>query len=101
MEVLLKLLEESPESVVALIKGWIEKYKLNVYELLKEISKVYADYVNNDEWFALCAEGAKKKFDSYVAAGFTEDQAFTLMLNSNAALANSLQNIKVSNSKGN
>ena len=97
MEVFLKLFEENPESAVTLIKGYIEKYKPIVYELLKEISKVYTDYVDNDDWYALCAKGAKKKFDSYVAAGFSEDQAFTLMLNSNVALTNSLKNVKVNN----
>lgn len=93
MEVLLALLKENPEGIPAVVKEYIGTYKPVVYDVLKELPEIYKDYVNNDEVHKLSAQAAKKKFDSFVEVGFTDDQAFTLLLNSNVALNESLRSM--------
>lgn len=99
MEVLLEILKENPEGIPAVVKEYIGTYKPVVYGVLKELLEIYRDYVNNDELHKLSAQAAKKKFDSFVEAGFTENQAFTLLLNSNASLNESLRNMGNSSKK--
>lgn len=98
LELLLKLIDENPDDVVNLAKEYIDKYKPAVYDLLKLLfADTYKDFVNSD-MYSLTALAAKRKYDAYVEAGFTEDQAFILILNSEAALSKSLNNIKINTS---
>lgn len=71
---------DSLTSLLPLISEIIESYKPFVYGLLQEVVKIYADYANNTEVPALNAKVSKNKYDAYVAAGFTEDQAFSLLM---------------------
>lgn len=71
---------DSLTSLLPLISEIIESYKPFVYGLLQEVVKIYADYANNTEIPALNAKVSKNKYDAYVAAGFTEDQAFSLLM---------------------
>ena len=71
---------DSLTSLLPLVSEIIESYKPFVYGLLQEVVKIYADYANNTEVPALNAKVSKNKYDAYVAAGFTEDQAFSLLM---------------------
>lgn len=71
---------DSLTSLLPLVSEIIESYKPFVYGLLQEVVKIYADYANNTEVPALNAKVSKNKYDAYVAAGFTEDQAFSLIM---------------------
>ena len=71
---------DSLTSLLPLVSEIIESYKPFVYGLLQEVVKIYADYANNTEVPALNAKVSKNKYDAYVVAGFTEDQAFSLLM---------------------
>lgn len=93
MEQILKLLLENPNTLMPVIKKYINSYKPMVYELAQEVVEVYKDYSNNTEYPAIVAKTKKNMYDAYIAVGFTEDQALALMINDNIQL---MKNIKAS-----
>ena len=67
-------------SLLPFIKMTIEKYKPFVYELFHEVVKILNDYSNNTELPAISARITKNQYDAFIAAGFSEDQAFSLLM---------------------
>lgn len=82
-----------------MIKGYIDKYKPIVYELVQEVEEVYKDYSNNVEHPAIVARTKKNMFDAYVDVGFSEDQALALIINDNIQLVKNMK--QISSSMGN
>lgn len=68
------------KSLLPFIKMTIEKYKPFVYELLHEVVKILNDFSNNKELPAISARITKNQYDAFIAAGFSEDQAFSLLM---------------------
>lgn len=103
METILRLLAENPESLGAVVKTYITKYKEPVYDVLKEFMIIAKDYSENTEYPAIQAKIKKNMFDAYVNVGFTENQALTLMINDNIQLMKNIQksvnNASVKNGK--
>lgn len=91
IEKLLVAAMTDPDGAIEEVGGCIEKYKPIAYKALKYFVDIYADYDNNKEWFVLNAKVKKNMYDTYVEAGFTEDQAMALLLNDNIRL---MENIK-------
>ena len=98
-EVLIKMLAENPDAVVALVHGYIEQYKPVVYGLCGEALEVAKDYVNNDDLYELRATTKKKAFDAYVKAGFSENQAIAFIINDNLQLMKNLKEMTSSSAK--
>ena len=94
-EMILKLLKENPEMVMPVIKEMINKYKPLVYELGNELLNVYKDYANNDEYFKTAAQVNYKMYKELVDAGFTDEQAFTLILDRNTRMEKHMASISV------
>lgn len=80
MDKLLETLLSSPETSSALIGTIVDQYKPFVYAVAKEGLKVYKDFANNKEYFETKAIAKKNEFDAYVNAGFTEEQAMSMLL---------------------
>lgn len=103
METILRLLAENPESLGAVVKTYITKYKEPVYDVLKEFMIIAKDYSENTEYPAIQAKIKKNMFDAYVNIGFTENQALALMINDNIQLMKNIQksvnNASVKNGK--
>lgn len=76
MEEMLKAILSSPGAISALFN----EYKPIIYGVLQEAFNCYKDLVNNDEYFTVCAQFYKKKYDALVEAGFTKAQAMAIML---------------------
>ena len=103
MDKILELLKSDPELIVLVAKEYIDKYKPIVYKLLHEGLNVYSDYVNNTELFALEAKGKRNYYDALVNAGFTEDQALTIMIHDDVKFMSNLSQFssRVGNVSGN
>ncbi len=103
METILRLLAENPESLGAVVKTYITKYKEPIYDVLKEFMIIAKDYSENTEYPAIQAKIKKNMFDAYVNVGFTENQALALMINDNIQLMKNIQksvnNASVKNGK--
>lgn len=82
MKTAMELLDllKNPEEVNALITFAMSVLKPILYHSCSEGMAMYKDYVANDEWKALVAENKFKIYQAYVKAGFTEDQAMSLLL---------------------
>ena len=76
MEELLKAILGSPGAITAIFN----EYKPIVYSVIQEAFNCYKDLVNNDEYFAVCAQFYKKKYDALIEAGFSKSQAMAIML---------------------
>ena len=87
---LLKILAESQKKTSDSIKdeiiGYINEYKPVVIEVAKELFNVYKSYVDNEDVHTYAAKNLMKTYQAYIAAGFTEGQAFILLLNSQVKL---------------
>lgn len=101
MEELITAFMESPESGFALVKTMVEKYKPMAYEIGNIALDIYKDFSNNLEYFETVAKVKKNMFDAYIEAGFSEDQAFALIINDNIQRLNYLkkQSLKSSATK--
>ena len=92
MEAILKLLLTNPDAITDIVKDYINKYKPVIYGIAQELANVYEDYANNKEYAATVAKAQKNFYDAYVNAGFSEDQAFALLIDKNIKFANSVKN---------
>ena len=90
-EKLLEMMLENPDTIPALVPALVEKYKPALYSICNEFIKVMKDY-SESEYFEVKAKVAKKQFDAYINAGFSEDQAIAFMINDNIQLMNSIKN---------
>ncbi|MDO5764996.1 MAG: hypothetical protein Q4P84_04785 [Elusimicrobiales bacterium] len=84
----------SPESIDAdTIKELCDTYKTPVYEGLAYFFDRFKDLVNNKEYFEYRAKFKKAIYDAYVAEGFTEEQAFALIINDNLQLLKNMNQV--------
>lgn len=78
----MKLIEllKDPKELNDFLTLIIETAKPILYHAGAEYVGIYKDYVNNEEWRNLRAKEKYLIFKSYMDAGFTEDQAMSLLL---------------------
>lgn len=76
----MEIIKTNPELIPVIVKTAVEKYKPIVYACLGELVGIYKDYVNNTEYFALCAQEKKNIYDAYIKVGFSDEQAFAFMM---------------------
>ena len=79
---LLELMDllKDPTKANGLITTVVSTMKPILYHAGKEMTEILRDYVGNDEWKKLQAQHKWKTFEAYKEAGFTEDQAMSLLL---------------------
>lgn len=70
----------NPEAGAKSLHDLVTKYKPLLYCICAEIHSMLKDLTNNDEWYATNARNYKQKYDAYRNEGFTEDQAFALVM---------------------
>lgn len=75
-----ELVTSNPELIPVIVHVLIEKYKPIIYGTLNELVVILEDYANNKKIREINAVATKNTYDAYVAAGFTEDQAFSLLM---------------------
>lgn len=78
MDDILEKLLTDPDSLVTLI----ESYKPLLYKFAGVIFGVYKDLVDNEEYNDYTAKSLMNKYQALVKYGFTEEQAFALLLDS-------------------
>lgn len=93
MDKVLELLLGRPEMMLPVVKEYINKFKPIAYGLAQEVAEVLKDYSNNTEYPTVKAKIKKNLFDTYVAAGFTEEQALVLMMNDNVSLTKNMEQL--------
>ena len=87
-----------PEKVIEVI----DQYKPLLYKFASVLFEVYKDYVNNTEISDYSAKALANKYNALINHGFTEDQAFLLLLDSETIKRESLRNLsRNSRSKSN
>lgn len=69
-----------PEEGAKSLHDLVSKYKPLLYCICAEIHSMIKDLTNNDEWYATNARNYKQCYDAYMNVGFTEDQAFALVM---------------------
>lgn len=82
MKELMKLIEmlKNPKELNEFLTMIVETAKPILYHAGAEYAGIYKDYVNNEEWRNLRAKEKYLIFKAYMDAGFTEDQAMSLLL---------------------
>ena len=94
-ELFLSLLSD-PSTVTAVIN----QYKPLVYSVAGELFGIYKDYVDNEEVTDYSAKALANKYQALIKYGFTDEQAFLLLLDSETVKRESLRNMsKSGNSK--
>lgn len=72
---------ENPELInKEVVAELFNQYKAPIYAILGVLFDCEKDLLANDDYFATQAKLRRKSFDAYVAEGFTEDQAMTLVI---------------------
>lgn len=79
---ILKQLIKDPTVANATVDGFWANIRPIVYHLAKLYADVEKDYANNAEWRHLMAQRDWDYYDERRKVGFTDEQAFTLLLNS-------------------
>lgn len=80
VDALLGLATSNPEMIPTVVHILIEKYKPIVYGVMNELLVILEDYANNKKIQEINATADRNKYNAYVSAGFTEDQAFDLLM---------------------
>ena len=78
-ELLIELLKD-PDSMANTATEIISQYKPLLYKVLNELFGFYKDLVNNEEYYEYSAKDKMNDYKSLINVGFTEDQAFLLLL---------------------
>lgn len=79
---ILKQVIKNPDALNAEIDEYWALLKPVIYHGAKLIADVEKDYANNAEWRHLMAQRDWDYYDERRKVGFTDEQAFTLLLNS-------------------
>ena len=82
MDKVIKLMLENPEMIESMIVESVEKYKPLIKCVVNEGIKLYREYVNMEELYGLRAASRFKMYQAYLEAGFTEEQAMSMLLTS-------------------
>ena len=90
---------DRPEELESIIIDFAKAFKPVIYSAGKEILNILKDFSNQTEYFDTIAKIKKKYFDAYIGAGFTEEQAFSLMINDTTRMKEELSKMKGSNQK--
>lgn len=90
---------DSPEKMESIISEFATAFKPVIYSAGKELLNILKDFSNQTEYFDTIAKIKKQYFDSYVGAGFTKEQAFSLMINDTMRMKEELSKMKGSNQK--
>jgi len=85
--------EQSTKGVKEEVLGYIKEYTPIAIDVAKELFEVYKKYVDNEEFHIYRAKSLMNDYQAYIDAGFTEDQAFTLLLNEKTQRNDSLKRI--------
>lgn len=88
-----------PEAGAKSLHGLVLKYKSLLYCICAEIHSMLKDLTNNDDWYATNARNYKQYYDAYMNAGFTEDQAFALVMKDSTMHSNIAKSISTSAKK--
>lgn len=89
----------SPEEMASFVSEFVTIFKPVIYSAGKELLNILKDFSNQTEYFDTIAKIKKKYFDAYIGAGFTEEQAFSLMINDTTRMKEELSKMKGSNQK--
>lgn len=92
-EKLVNTILKDPELGTELLKKLVEKYKPMAYEMCGLVFDVYKDFSKNEEYPAVVAKIQRNKYEAYINAGFTSDQAMALLLSDNIQLMNQIKSI--------
>lgn len=85
--------EQSTKGVKEEVLGYIKEYTPIAIDVAKELFEIYKKYVDNEELHIYRAKSLMNDYNAYINAGFTEDQAFTLLLNDKTQRNDSLKKI--------
>lgn len=88
-----------PEASTKTLHNIVEKYKPLLYGICTELQSMLKDLTNNDEWYTTNARNYKQYYDAYMNAGFTEDQAFALVVKDSTVYSNITKSISSSAKK--
>lgn len=77
---LLNYLLQDPSATAEVITTTFETYKPLIYKVANELFGIYKDYINFEEIYEYGAKYQMGYYQALINAGFTEDQAFTLLL---------------------
>ncbi len=88
-----------PEASTKTLHNIVKKYKPLLYGIFTELQSMLKDLTNNDEWYATNARNYKQYYDAYMNTGFTEDQAFALVMKDSTVYSNITKSISLSAKK--
>lgn len=94
---LLKAILISPDALAESM----EQYKPIIYAICNQVLSVYKDFVNNDEYYKYSALNDYKTYKAHIDAGFSEEQAFLLMIRNAETASNMLRTMSKTNKKEN
>lgn len=92
MNEIISMFIENPEGTSDTIVKYLDEYRPLMYKLFNTLYGFYKDYVNNEEVYAYDAKYKMSYYQALINAGFTEDQAFTLLLDRQNRRDNALNN---------
>lgn len=79
----------------------MEQYKPIIYAICNQVLSVYRDFVNNDEYYKCNALNNWKTYKAHIDAGFSEEQAFLLMIRNAETASNMLRTMSETYKKEN
>ena len=88
--------EQLTKGVKEEVLGYIKEYTPIAIDVAKELFEIYKKYVDNEELHIYRAKSLMNDYQAYINAGFTEDQAFTLLLNDKTQRNDSLKKMSYS-----
>lgn len=92
---LLKAILTSPDALAESM----EQYKPIVYTICKQVFSVFKDFVNSEEYYRYSALNDWNTYKAHIDAGFSEEQAFLLMIRNSEATDKMLKSLASNNRK--
>lgn len=97
MEELLKAIMTSPDA----LSEAMEQYKPMVYAICKQVFSVFKDFVNSEEYYRYSALNDWNTYKAHIDAGFSEEQAFLLMIRNSEVTSNMMKSINTTRNNKN